>query len=87
MRDLTKARWRKSTHSDQHGGDCVELAAVWCKASRGDQSSVEVARMAPMVAVRDSKNPSGPILIFGAATWRTFVHRVSTDGSDLAWPP
>nr|WP_084265028.1 DUF397 domain-containing protein [Actinomadura macra] len=24
--DLPSSRWRKSSHSDQHGGECVEVA-------------------------------------------------------------
>jgi hypothetical protein len=26
--DLSEARWRKSSHSGDNGGDCVELAAL-----------------------------------------------------------
>ncbi|WP_019630310.1 DUF397 domain-containing protein [Actinomadura atramentaria] len=28
MLDLSGIRWRKSSRSDQYGGDCVEVAAV-----------------------------------------------------------
>lgn len=62
---LSTAHWRKSSHSDQHGGECVE-----------------VANLASMVAVRDSKDP-GPRLTFGAASWRAFTRRVKSNELDL----
>ncbi|MDW5329721.1 DUF397 domain-containing protein [Plantactinospora sp. KLBMP9567] len=55
--DLTGARWRKSTRSNSTGGDCVEVAD----------------NLAGVVAVRDSKDPSGPVLSFGPDAWRIFV--------------
>lgn len=51
----------------------------WRKSSRsGHQGGecVEVADLAPMVAVRDSKDPDGPKLAFGSAAWQTFATRV-----------
>ncbi|HUY50177.1 MAG TPA: DUF397 domain-containing protein [Streptosporangiaceae bacterium] len=50
--------------------------AVWHKSSySGTQGNcVEVARNLPgMVAVRDSKHPSGPALITSPDEWRTFL--------------
>jgi hypothetical protein len=50
--------------------------AQWSKSSRssGTGQCVEVARNLPgIVAIRDSKNPDGPKLIFSHADWRTFV--------------
>ena len=50
--------------------------AVWHKSSySGTQGNcVEVARNLPgIVAVRDSKHPSGPVLITSPDEWRTFV--------------
>ncbi|KWV30691.1 DUF397 domain-containing protein [Micromonospora rifamycinica] len=55
--DLTGAQWRKSTKSGSNGGDCVEVAD----------------NLAGIVAVRDSKDPSGPVLAFDPETWRSFV--------------
>ncbi|WP_405089268.1 DUF397 domain-containing protein [Micromonospora sp. NBC_01392] len=55
--DLTGAKWRKSTRSGTSGGNCVEVA--------GD--------LPGGVGVRDSKDPSGPVLVFGPTTWRAFV--------------
>ena len=58
--DLSRAVWHKSTFSNGNGGNCVE-----------------VARNLPgIVAVRDSKHPDGPALIFTAGEWAAFVQRV-----------
>jgi hypothetical protein len=57
MADLTGARWQKSSRSGSNGGDCVE-----------------VARNLPgVVAVRDSKDPHGPALIFPRDAWARFI--------------
>jgi hypothetical protein len=64
--------------------------AVWRKSSRSNNGGacVEVATNLPgVVAVRDSKDPDGPKLIFTPAEWRAFlagVHRREFD-SNLAW--
>jgi uncharacterized protein DUF397 len=54
--------WRKSSFSGPET-DCVELA--WHKASfsASQTDCVEVAWPVTGVAVRDSKNPAGPILL------------------------
>ncbi|MET8836916.1 DUF397 domain-containing protein [Micromonospora chaiyaphumensis] len=59
--DLTGARWRKSTRSNGSGGACVEVAG----------------NLPGVVAVRDSKDPAGPVLTFGPDAWRAFVTRVA----------
>jgi hypothetical protein len=38
---------------------------------------VEVAFVGGQVAVRDSKNPTGPALVFTAAEWTAFVGGVT----------
>ncbi|MGW1545096.1 DUF397 domain-containing protein [Streptomyces sp. NPDC002309] len=76
----TVTRWRKSSYSSDQGGECVECAPIcltWRKSMySSDQGGdcVEIAE-APCatVAVRDSKNPVGPELTFGPATFTTFV--------------
>jgi hypothetical protein len=78
MIDLTGAPWRKSSRSNG-GGECVEVAdltgAAWRTSTRsGNGDCVEVAdNLAGVVAVRDSKDPTGPALIFPPATWTAFV--------------
>jgi hypothetical protein len=66
--DLSRADWHKSTRSNGNGGNCVE-----------------VARNLPgIVAVRDSKNPHGPVLTVEAAGWRDFIADVKAGRDDLA---
>ncbi|MFG1899652.1 DUF397 domain-containing protein [Micromonospora carbonacea] len=55
--DLSNANWKKSTRSNTAGGECVEVAD----------------NLTGVVAVRDSKYPSGPMLVFTPQTWRAFV--------------
>ena len=80
--DLTGVSWRKSSYSASNGGDCVEVAEVWRKSSYSGTSGgncVEVARALPAaVAVRDSKDPDGPKLIFTVADWTAFTAAVRT---------
>ncbi|MFG2222157.1 DUF397 domain-containing protein [Streptomyces sp. NPDC048644] len=91
--DLTTAQWRKSSYSDQNNGNCVEVAhdfpgaASWRKSSYSDQnggSCIEVSDNHPgIVPVRDSKNPTGPALVFPATGWSAFVTAVKGDGFTL----
>lgn len=55
---LSRAVWRKSSHSSANG-QCVEIARL-------DQA----------MAVRDSKNPDGPKLIFTHQAWATFIREL-----------
>lgn len=47
----------------------------WRKATRsiGNGACVEVAPADGMVAMRDSKNPDGPILTYTADEWNAFL--------------
>jgi hypothetical protein len=58
----------------------------WRKSSRsaGNGACVEVAATLDVVAVRDSKDPSGPILQFGTKTWREFVGSVRAGTFDVS---
>ncbi|GAA1389729.1 DUF397 domain-containing protein [Kitasatospora putterlickiae] len=64
--DLSAVAWRKSSYSGGNGGDCIEVA---------------LASPAPgVVPVRDSKDPSGPVLLFPSASWQSFLASLR-DGS------
>jgi len=49
--------------------------AEWHKTTRSSANGqcVEVAHLDQAVAVRDSKNPNGPKLIFTRPEWATFI--------------
>jgi Domain of unknown function (DUF397) len=74
--------WRKSSYSGTNGGACVEVATVWEKSSYSGSTGgacVEVARNVPQAAaVRDSKDPDGPRLVFTPQEWREFTAGVRT---------
>ncbi|RFS86775.1 DUF397 domain-containing protein [Actinomadura spongiicola] len=77
---IPRTHWRKSAHSGPNGGECVELASVrdthWRKAHRSGENGgncVELADVAGVVAVRDSKDPDGPVLLLTRAALRTAV--------------
>jgi hypothetical protein len=57
--DMHGATWRKSSHSGNNGGECVEVSG----AVRG------------VVAVRDSEDPDGPRLAFAVEAWKAFTGR------------
>ncbi|MET9851895.1 DUF397 domain-containing protein [Streptomyces sp. NPDC006450] len=58
--DLSAVTWRKSSYSNQDGGQCVEVSDDF----------------AAVVPVRDSKAPHGPVLVFLAGSWSAFVTAV-----------
>lgn len=60
--------WRTSSYSSPNGSDCVEVAP--------DAD-------ADVIAVRDSKNRTGPKLAFDASTWEAFTRRVKVGDVDL----
>jgi hypothetical protein len=54
---ITGARWVKSSRSGPTGGNCVEVAFL----------------AGGTVAIRNSRHPGGPALVFSAQEWDAFV--------------
>lgn len=65
--DRTTAQWFTSARSNGGGGNCVET-------SRLDDGGM---------AVRDSKDPEGPILLFTPGEWEAFVGGAKDGEFDL----
>jgi hypothetical protein len=60
--------WLKSSYTGANGGNCVE-----------------VARNLPgVVAVRDSKDRGGPVLVFTAEEWQAFTAGIRGTEFDLS---
>ncbi|GAA0498333.1 DUF397 domain-containing protein [Streptomyces olivaceiscleroticus] len=57
---LGRAQWRKSSYSTNEGGECVEVA----------QASDS------LVAIRDSKDPHGPVVAVSAGAFADFIAHV-----------
>jgi hypothetical protein len=55
--DLSRAVWRRSSRSSGTGQNCVEVST----------------HVPGLVAVRDSKNPQVPALLFTPAQWRALL--------------
>jgi hypothetical protein len=66
--DLTSAIWRKSSRSSGNGGQCVEVAL----------------NLPGIVAVRDSKDPDGPVLTVEPDAWRGFIVDIKAGTHDAA---
>jgi len=64
--DLSHAEWRKSSRSNGNGGACVEVAR----------------NLVGVVAVRDSKDIDGPVLVFPPGDWTAFLGRVKAGDFD-----
>ncbi|WP_214410728.1 DUF397 domain-containing protein [Sphaerisporangium fuscum] len=54
-------------------------AVTWCKSSHSSANGgecVEVAKLPQRIAVRDSKNPGGPVLVTTPDEWTAFIMAV-----------
>ncbi|MBA0053411.1 DUF397 domain-containing protein [Streptomyces sp. AJS327] len=63
------AVWKKSSHSGDSQGQCVECA--------------DVTQTHASIAVRDSKDPEGPALLFTPEAFSGFIAAVNRNGFDV----
>ncbi|MYV93658.1 DUF397 domain-containing protein [Streptomyces sp. SID1034] len=72
--------WRKSSYSGGDSGECLEVTDVWRKSTYSGGTSGECLEFSDScsacVPVRDSKNPTGPAVVFGPTAWAEFVGAV-----------
>ncbi|MEV6727056.1 DUF397 domain-containing protein [Streptomyces xanthochromogenes] len=72
--------WRKSRYSGGDSGECLEVTDVWRKSTYSGGSSGDCLEFSDScsacVPVRDSKNPTGPAVVFGPTAWAEFVGAV-----------
>ncbi|WP_326641466.1 DUF397 domain-containing protein [Streptosporangium sp. NBC_01755] len=64
--DLSNAEWHKSTLSQGDGNNCVEVAL----------------NLPGIVAIRDSKAPNEPSLIFTPSAWSAFIDNIQNGQLD-----
>jgi len=55
--DVSLAVWQKSSFSNSPQGDCIEVAS----------------NLDGIIALRDSKNPDGPVLLHTPHEWKNFL--------------
>ena len=60
MENQIEVSWRRSSYSGNGGGNCVEVAPS----------------LPDVVAVRDSKDPDGPVLVVSRDEWARFTARL-----------
>jgi hypothetical protein len=56
---IPRATWQKSSYSGSNEGQCLEVA--------------DLRQTLSSIAVRDSKNPTGPALLFPPAVFSAFI--------------
>ncbi|WP_353944341.1 DUF397 domain-containing protein [Streptomyces sp. HUAS MG91] len=81
----TLTMWRKSSYSGGDSGQCLEVSDAWRKSTysdgeSGDRLEVNDTARPTHIPVRDSKNPTGPAIAFGAGAWTTFIESTVKGG-------
>ncbi|QKW08034.1 DUF397 domain-containing protein [Streptomyces sp. NA04227] len=63
----------------EHVPNASDIDTQWVKSSYSGANSncVELGKFGAEIAVRDSKNPTGPALLLGRRAVQTFVGRVA----------
>ncbi|TDC94953.1 DUF397 domain-containing protein [Actinomadura sp. 7K507] len=83
-RQFVFSPWRKSSSSGGEGQECVEVATFWRKSSHSSGSEGQCVEVAPLtrhgVAMRDSKDPDGPVLALAPYAWASLLTGIR-DGS------
>lgn len=76
-------RWRRASRCES--GACVQVGADWTKSKRSAANGNCVETMAYQgdILVRDSKDPTGPVLRFTADEWAAFTAGVKDGEFDL----
>jgi hypothetical protein len=72
--DLTGATWRRASSSDEADVASVEIAFLPGSKEGSEQ----------VIAMRDSRHPDGPVLIFTPEEWQAFTAGVQDGEFDLA---
>jgi hypothetical protein len=72
--DLTGATWRRASSNDDADEASVEIAFVAGSKEGSEQ----------VIAMRDSRHPDGPVLIFTPDEWHAFTAGVQDGEFDLA---
>jgi hypothetical protein len=67
MEDQTELSWHKSSYSGNGGGSCVEVSIG----------------LPGRVAIRDTKNLAGPVLMVSGNVWTEFVDAIKLGELDL----
>jgi hypothetical protein len=85
----SRAVWRKSSYSNGTGGSCVEVAAVSRKDGEASEDRIEIFPFTGLmndpegqIAVRDSKDPHGPVLAFSLRQWLAFTSAIKSSQLD-----
>ncbi|WP_422770897.1 DUF397 domain-containing protein [Plantactinospora sp. WMMC1484] len=70
---LDEVTWRKSSYSGDQGA-CVEFALL---GRAGDAGAAHAGAADAAVAIRDSKDATGPALLFAPTAWTAFTTALS----------
>ena len=85
--DSTEFTWHISSRSASTSGNCVEVG--WRTSSRSANTGGNCVEVGPVrdetrrVAVRDSKDRTGGMLLCGTSQWTGFLAAVKTGALDL----